>query len=126
MLVRFLANVLALALATWLVPGIHMTSRQPSTDVAALVGVAVFFGVVNSAVKPLFGVAHTPVRLVGLGAALLVVNAILLLVTSAFCGLTGIPWRVDDFVSAAIGAVVVSVVSFLVNALFGRRGVEHR
>ncbi len=126
MLVRFLANVLALALATWLLPGIRMTSSEPSTDVAALVGVAIFFGVVNSAVKPLFGFAHTPVRLVLLGAALLVVNAALLLVTSALCGLAGIPWHVDGFVDAVLGALVVSVVSFLVNALFGRRGTEHR
>jgi len=127
MLIRFLANVLALALATFLVPGISMTSKQLSTDLAAMVGVALIFGVVNSAVKPLFRrAAHAPLALVALGAALLVVNAILLMVTSWVCGVAHIPWRVGGFVPAIEGALLVSVVSFLVNALFGRRGEEHR
>jgi len=120
------ANVLALACATLLVPGIEMTSKQLSTDLPALVGVAVIFGVVNSVVKPLFRAAHSPVALVILGASLLVVNALLLLVTSWVCGLTHIPWHVDGFLPAIEAALLVSIVSFLVNALFGRRGEEHR
>lgn len=127
MIVRFLANVLALALATLIVPGIEMTSNQLSTDAAALVGVALIFGVVNSLVKPLFNrFEHSPTGMIVLGAALWVVNAALLLVTSAVCGFAGIPWRVTDPIQALLGALLVAVVSFVVNALFGRRGTEHR
>lgn len=126
MLLRFLAIVLSLAIATALVPGIHLTSSQVSTDLAALFGVAVIFGLVNSAVKPLFKPGTSPLRLVLLGAALLVVNALLLLLTSWVCGLAHIPWRVDGFGSALLGGLLVAVVSFLANALFGRRGEVHR
>lgn len=125
MLLRFAAIVLALAVATWVVPGIHMTSPDLATNLAAMFGVAVIFGLVNSAVKPLFH-AEGPVWLVLLGAALLVVNALLLLLTSRVCGLAHIPWKVDGFGPALLGGLLVSVVSFLVNALFGRRGEVHR
>ncbi len=127
MVIRFLANVLALALATFLIPGISMTSKELSTDLPAMFGVAVIFGLVNSAVKPLFRrFGRSPVGLIVLGVALLVVNAALLLLTSEVCSLIHLPWRVTGFGSAALGALVVSVVSFLVNALFGSRGEVHR
>lgn len=127
MVIRFFATVLALALATFLVPGIAMGSKDPATDIAGLAGVSVIFGVVNSAVKPLFRrFGRTPVGLIVLGAALLVVNAGLLLLTSWICGMVHIPWHVSGPVAAIVGALVVSVVSFLVNSLFGSRGEVHR
>lgn len=127
MLIRFFATVLALAVATLALPGIEMTSNQLSTDVLALIGVAIIFGIVNSVVKPLFTrYAQTPLGLVALGVFLLVLNAALLGLTSLLCSIAHIPWRVDDPISAFVGAFIVSVVSFVVNSLFGRRGTEHR
>lgn len=126
MLLRFAAIVVSLAIATAVVPGIRMTSPNASTDWAALVGVAVIFGLVNSAVKPLFKQGQSPIRMVLLGLALWVINALLLLLTSWVSSLAHIPWTVDGFVPALIGALLVAVVSFLVNALFGRRGEVHR
>lgn len=126
-ILRFLAHVLALVLATLLVPGITLYTHQPSTAVATMFGVAVIFGLVNSAVKPLFGrFAASPLGLIVLAVTLLVVNAGLLLLTSWVSGLLAIPWHVDGPLPALLGGLFVSVVSFLVNSLFGARGQEHR
>lgn len=127
MVLRFIATTLALAVATFIVPGVHLTSRDVPTDIVALVAVAVIFGLVNAAVKPLFSrFGMTPVGLVVLAAALLVVNAVLLLVVSKICEVTHLAWTVGSFPSALGAALVVSFVSFLVNSLFGSRGEEHR
>lgn len=126
MVVRFIATVLALVLATLLVPGIRLQPGTAGAEIVAMTVVAVIFGAANSAVKPLFRFWHTPVRMVLLAVALLVANAGLLLLTSWICGLLHIGWRVDGVLPALVGGLIVGVVSFLVNALFGRRGEEHR
>ncbi|HOA89781.1 phage holin family protein [Propioniciclava tarda] len=123
---RFFATFLALGAATLVVPGISISGKNPTADVGALIGVAVIFGIVNAAVKPLFRFSHAPLALIGLGIALLIVNAALLLLTSWVCTQAHIPWRVDGILAALLGALVVATVSFLVNALFGRRGEVHR
>lgn len=126
MFVRFIAHVLALGLATLILPGVELTSGSRVSDITALFVVAVIFGIVNSAVKPIFRFASKPLWLVLLGLALLVVNAGLLLLTSWVCSLLNLPWNVDGFESALIGGLIVAVISFLVNSLFGVRGEHHR
>lgn len=126
MILRFAATTLALALATWLLPGVALKSPSVGEDIVVLVIVAAIFGVANSAVKPLFTFGNTPLLLVALAASLLIANAALLLFTSWVCGLLGVGWHVDDFWSALLGGIIVSVVSFLANSAFGRRGEEHR
>jgi len=126
MFARFFASAAALAVATWLLPGI-------STDVGAdawakvwtVVAVAAIFGAVNSVVKPLFTFATAPLIFLSLGLFLLVINAVLLMLVSWLAGQLGLAWHVDDWGSAFLGALIVSVVSFIVNAFF-KRGEEHR
>jgi putative membrane protein len=126
MFARFFASAAALAVATWLLPGI-------STDVGAdtwakawtVVAVAAIFGIVNSVVKPLFKFAAAPLILVSLGLFLLVINAALLMLVSWLAEHVGLAWHVADWGSAFWGALIVSVVSFVLNAFF-KRGEEHR
>lgn len=126
MFARFFASAAALAVATWLLPGI-------STDVGAdtwakvwtVVAVAAIFGIVNSVVKPLFKFAAAPLILISLGLFLLVINAALLMLVSWLAEHLGLAWHVNDWGSAFWGALIVSVVSFVLNAFF-KRGEEHR
>ncbi len=126
MFARFFASAAALAVATWLLPGI-------STDVGAdtwakvwtVVAVAAIFGIVNAVVKPLFKFAAAPLILLSLGLFLLVINAVLLMLVSWLAGQLGLAWNVTDWSSAFWGALIVSVVSFVLNAFF-KRGEEHR
>lgn len=126
MFVRFFASVAALAVATWLLPGI--TTDVGSDDWAkagTVIAVAVIFGIVNSVVKPLFKFATAPLIFLSLGLFLLVINALLLMLVSWIAGRLGLAWHVADWGTAFLGALIVSVVSFLVNAFF-KKGEEHR
>lgn len=127
MLIRFLANAAALAVATWLLPGIRLGGTDDVWgQVFTLLAVAAIFGVVNSLVKPLFKFVSAPLILITLGLFLLVVNALLLLLVSWAAGELHLAWSVDGFWSAFWGGLIISVVSLILNASFGKRGTEHR
>jgi putative membrane protein len=126
MFARFFASAAALAVATWLLPGISTkVGADDWAKVWTVVGVAVIFGIVNSLVKPLFKFASAPLILITLGAFLLVINAALLMLVSWIAEHVGLAWNVADWGSAFLGALIVSVVSFILNAFF-KKGEEHR
>ena len=83
------------------------------------------FGLVNALVKPLFVFVTSPLLLLTLGFFLLIINAALLMLTSWVCAQFGVPWGVDGFWSAFWGALMVSIVSFVLNSFVGRRGEVH-
>jgi putative membrane protein len=126
MFARFVASAAALAVATWLLPGISTDVGGDTWDkVWTIAAVAAIFGIVNSVVKPLFQFATAPLILLSLGVFLLVINAILLMLVSWLAGELRLAWHVSDWKTAFVGALIVSVVSFILNAVF-RRGEEHR
>lgn len=118
MVMRFLFSAAALAFATWVVPGIRMTGTEPQNSLLGILAVAIIFGIVNSLVKPLFAVATAPLLLLTLGIFLLVINALMLWLTSWVAEQLHLGWHVDGFWSAFWGALIVSVVSFILNSSF--------
>ncbi len=126
MLVRFLANAAALAIATWLLPGIALTDQQVQNQLLTILGVAIIFGLVNSTVKPLFKFAAAPLVLITLGLFLMVINGLLMWLTSWVCGQLGLGWQIDGFWSAFWGALLVSVVSFIFNAFLSSKSEVNR
>ncbi|CAL8976091.1 hypothetical protein PROP_01842 [Propionicimonas sp. T2.31MG-18] len=125
MLVRFLASAAALAVATWLLPGITLADGDNWSRATTMLIVAAIFGVVNSVIKPLFKFVTAPLIFLSLGLFLLVINALLLELVSWAAGQFGLGWSVTDWGSAFWGAVIVSVVSFVLNAFF-KRSEQHR
>ncbi len=115
-LIRLVVNALALAFVTWLLSGIRLTADDTGRKVLMLLLVALIFGIVNALVKPVFTLVTAPLVLLTLGLFLLVINALMLLLTSWLAGLVGLGWRVDGFGTALLGAVIVSIVSFILNA----------
>ena len=91
-----------------------------------MLAVAAIFGVVNSIVKPLFRIVTAPLIFITLGLFLLVINALLLMLVSWLAAELGLNWHVADWGTAFLGALIVSVVSFILNAFFGKRGTDHR
>ena len=126
MLLRFLASAAALAVATWLIPGIVLADGDLGSRSITLLVVAAIFGVVNSVVKPLFKFVSAPLILLSLGLFLLVINAALLLLVSWVAGQLNLGWQVTDWGAAVWGGLIVSVVSFILNAFFNKRGENHR
>jgi len=107
-LLRLLVNAAALWVATQVVSGISFTG-----DWALLFGVALVFGALNVALRPVLVILTLPFLLVTLGFFLLVLNAVMLLLTSAVSDALGLGFHVEGFWSAFLGALVVSIVSFV-------------
>ena len=115
-ILRLLATAGALAVATWLLSGITLTASSTSGKILALLIVALIFGVLNAIVKPIFALVTLPLLLLTLGLFLLVINACIMLLTSWVAEKVGLGWHVDGFWTAVFGAIIVSIVSFFLNA----------
>ncbi|MGH8250170.1 MAG: phage holin family protein [Steroidobacteraceae bacterium] len=107
-ILRALIAALGLWLATEWVDGITVDSA------AMLILAALLLGIVNAIIKPIVVLLTLPFTLVTLGLFLLVINAAMLGLVAAF--LPGMD--IAGFWPAFLAAIVVSVVSFIGNALF--------
>ncbi|HEY5821249.1 MAG TPA: phage holin family protein [Propionibacteriaceae bacterium] len=116
LLLRLLANAAALAVATFLLSGITLTSPTMGKKIFALLVVALIFGILNAIVKPIFTLVTAPIVLLTLGLFLIVINACMLLLTSWISDKVDLGWNVSGFWVAVAGALIVSLVSFLLNA----------
>jgi putative membrane protein len=126
LILRLLANAAALAVATFLLSGITLTAPTTQGKVVTLLVVALIFGVLNAVVKPVFTLVTAPLVLLTLGLFLLVINALMLLLTSWISTQVDLGWFVEGFGSAVLGAVIVSVVSFVLNAFLPDRRRDRR
>lgn len=125
-LLRLLVNAAALALATWLLSGITLTGSSTTRKVLMMLVVALIFGIVNAIVKPLFKLVSLPILLITLGLFLLVINALMLMLTSWLAELLNLGWHVDGFWTAVLGALIVSVVSWLLNTFVPDKNEDRR
>jgi putative membrane protein len=116
-LVRVAVIALSLWVATLIVPGIDNTAGTTSTRIGTLVVVALIFGLVNATLKPLIKTVGCAFYLLTLGLIGLVVNALLFLLVGYLAGGLGLPFSVGGFGAAFLGAIVVSVVGFLLHFL---------
>ncbi|MEU6481306.1 phage holin family protein [Streptomyces sp. NPDC047017] len=110
--VKTLANAGALAVAVWLLDKITLTGDSTAKKAGTLIAVALVFGVVNWLVKPVLKVLTFPLFVLTLGLFTLVVNALLLLLTSWVCGKLQLSFHVEGFWTAVVGGLIVSVVSW--------------
>ena len=115
MLLRLLITACSLWVATKFVDGISFTGQ----NYAALLGVALLFGVVNVIVKPMLSFFSFPVVLLTLGLFLFVINALMLLLTSYLSSQLGFGFHVSGFIPALIGSLVVSVTAGLLHFVLG-------
>lgn len=117
--VKIVINGLALWLAAVIVPGIHIGEQgDTSRTISTVLVVAIIFGIVNAILKPILTVLSLPFIVVTLGLFLLVVNAILLQLTSWISGNLDLAFHVDHFWWDAIfGALIITVVASILNAV---------
>ena len=126
LILRLLANAGALAVATWLLSGITLTAPTTGQKVLTLLIVALIFGIVNAIVKPIFTLVTAVAVLLTLGLFLIVINALMLLLTSWLSDQFGLGWSVEGFWTAALGSIIVSIISFLVNAFIPEKDERGR
>ena len=122
-LIRVLVSAAALFVATAVVPGIQLTAGSTLSKIATLVVVALIFGVVNAVLKPLAKIFGCLFYVLTLGLIGLVVNGLLLWLTSWVAGKLSLPFHITGFWAAFWGAIIVGVVGWLLNMFVGDRGL---
>lgn len=115
--ISVLVDALALAAATWLLGGIDVTGASETERVVTLVLVAVIFGVVNAVVRPVVKLLSLPFIILTLGLLIFVINALMLLLTSWLSEQLGLGFHVDGFWTAVLGAIVVTVATWILEVL---------
>ena len=124
---RWIISTVAVLVATYVVPGITYGNDWRNLLVATLV-----LGLLNSFLRPILILFSLPLLIFTLGLFTLVINALLLLLVSWL--MHEEHFHVANFGSAFWGALVISIVSLLLNSLTGtgnarvsvRRGKAHR
>ena len=107
MIIRFILRALVAALGLWVASRYIHGIRVGSVE--SLLAAAVLLGVVNAFIRPIVILLTLPFTLITLGLFLLVINAAMLELVAMF--LHG--FKVDNFVAALLGSIVVSVVSWI-------------
>jgi putative membrane protein len=83
--------------------------------------VAVVFGLVNAIIRPILAMLTCPLVLLTLGLFVFVLNALMLWLTSVIAESLGLNFQVDGFLAAFVGALIVGVVSTVLNVLVGEK-----
>jgi putative membrane protein len=114
-LIRVVITAVALWVATLVVHGIDVTAATTPRKVGTLVAVAVVFGLINGFLKPIVKTLGCLFYVLTLGLFALVVNGLLLWLASWGAGKLNLPFHVSGFWAAFWGAIVVGLVSWLLN-----------
>ncbi|WP_121432984.1 phage holin family protein [Actinomadura pelletieri] len=117
MRILFKVGITAVALwvATVVIDGISVDGDTAGRRALTLVAVAAIFGLVNTIIKPLIKTLGCAFYVLTLGLIGLVVNALLLWLTSELAGELDLPFHVTGFWPAFWGAIVVGVVGWLLH-----------
>jgi putative membrane protein len=125
-LLRVVVSAAALAVATWAVPGIQLLAGSDWSKTGTLLGVSAIFGVINAILKPLIKVIGCAFYVLTLGFAALVVNGLLLWLTSVVAGDLTLPFHVTGFWPAFWGAIIVGLVSWVLHLIIGDERRQRR
>lgn len=109
----------ALGVAAWVVPGILVTGHNTGSKAGTLLIVALIFGVINAVLKPIIKTIGCAFYVLTLGLFALIVNGLLLGLTSYIAGKFSLPFHVTGFPAAVEGALIVSLVSWGLHMLLG-------
>ena len=117
--IKVLVNAAALWVAVTVLDGFGFDFDDDGT-VAAFLGIALIMGVVNVVVRPLLAIISFPLVILTLGLFLLVVNAIALSIVLWISDAFELGLRSDGFGWTILAALVISVVSWVLELVLGR------
>jgi putative membrane protein len=106
-LLTLFVNSVSIAVASWLLPGIHVAGGT-----ADLVFVALVFGLVNAFLRPILTILSIPFIVVTLGIFYFILNGLLLMFVGSITTLevNGLGW-------ALLGSLVISIVNSILNGI---------
>jgi putative membrane protein len=136
-IVRVLINGLALWIASWILPGLDITTSATTEAVAktgvtqgtdtigiilAYLFIGVIFGVVNAFVRPLVSFLSLPITILTLGLFTIVINAAMLYLTSWISSYTPVHFTIDSFFwTAVLAAIIITLISLVAGRISGGR-----
>jgi putative membrane protein len=134
---RVLINGLALWIASWILPGLDITTSAATeaiaktgitagTDAAGVVlaylFVGLIFGLVNAFVRPIVSFLSLPITILTLGLFTIVINAAMLYLTSWISSYTPVSFTIDSFFwTAVLAAILITVISLVADRIPGAR-----
>ena len=116
--IKILVNGVALWVAALVLKGIRFgpDSEPLSKQLVTILVVAVIFGLVNAFIKPVLKLFALPFIILTLGLFSLVVNALMLQLTSWFADQANLAFHVDQFFwDALLGSIVITFVSMILH-----------
>jgi putative membrane protein len=112
LIVRWLILTIAILSAAYFIQGVHISSFAAAFFAAALLGV------LNALFRPVLILLTLPINILTLGLFTFVINALLLKITAAL-----IPgFELQGFWPAILGALVISIVNWLLHILIADSG----
>jgi putative membrane protein len=118
--VGLLLRLLAYAASVWVAVALLEGLRYEGHP-AGLLAIALLLAVVNAVVRPILTILSLPLIVLTLGLFLLVVNALALALVIAISGAVGLEFTSDGFGWTLLGALVISLVSWGLESVGGRR-----
>jgi putative membrane protein len=112
--IQILINAAALYVADFLITGITFQGEWWKFLLVALA-----FSLLNTYVRPILRILTLPITVITLGIFLLVINAAMLLLTSAISDQLKLGFHVADFGAAFLGAIVVAIVGWGISMVVG-------
>ncbi|MBI5019082.1 phage holin family protein [Candidatus Gottesmanbacteria bacterium] len=110
MLIQLLINALAFYITAYILPGVTISGYT------SLFVIAIIWGILSVVIKPLLIILTLPITILTLGLFTLVINAVLLLITSNI-----VPgFHIEGFGTAVIAVIVLSIVNSFLNALLNK------
>lgn len=120
-LLQILVNAGALYAADFLIDGIQFSGEWWKFLLVALA-----FSLLNTYLRPILRILTLPISVITMGIFLLVINAAMLMLTGAISEQLQLGFSVADFWSAFLGAIVVSIVGWILSMLVGAGRVTSR
>ncbi|HKS01796.1 MAG TPA: phage holin family protein [Arthrobacter sp.] len=136
-IMRVIINGLALWIASWLLPGLDIsttatteavakTGMNQGTDAAGIVLAYLFigliFGLVNAFVRPVVSFLSLPITILTLGLFTVVINAAMLYLTSWISSYTPVHFTIDSFFwTAVLAAIIITIISLVADRVPGAR-----
>ncbi len=118
LIVRVLVTAAAVGVAAWVLGGIRVdgtTGRQ----VVSVLGVGAILALVHLLVRPIVRTLAIPLYVLTLGLVTFVINALMLMLAAWIGARLDLAFRIQDFWSALLGALIVSVVSVVLSKVVG-------
>lgn len=116
LLIRLGINAVALYVAVALLQGRGITPQNENW--LSFVWLALIFGLVNAIIRPLLIVMSCPLLVLTLGLGTLVINTLMFMMAGWIGTRFHVGFTVESFWAGFLGAIIVSIVSFVLTSLF--------